>query len=380
MKNNRVLYIGGFDLPDRNAAALRVINVAKILREIGYNVVLKGLGNKEVSFVHDGFQCSNVKYPDSITRWLQYLFSINWYSDDIDLFKPSIVIAYNHPSWALNRLRKYCHKRGVLIISDCTEWYTPEGSLLYCLAKGLDTHNRMLRVHPKLDGIISISRYLHDFYTHLGANSIMLPPLVDITDPKWTIKPEITDDQSLKLVYAGSPGHKDRLDSIVRAISQPTKRPLIFTIFGISKDQFVQLYSYNEQIPDYVVFRGHVSHDEVLAELKKADFQIFVRDNTLTTRAGFPTKFVESLSVGIPVLTNLTSNIGDYLSNGKNGYVLDATSDQTLHSSIEKVLNLSNKEIEVVKASIDRTTFDFRNYVISMISFLDTLLNKEFRD
>ena len=34
-----VLYIGGFQLPDKNAAALRVLGNAKILTELGYRVV-----------------------------------------------------------------------------------------------------------------------------------------------------------------------------------------------------------------------------------------------------------------------------------------------------------------------------------------------------
>ena len=37
--NNSVLYIGGFDLPDKNAAAHRVLNNGKVLRELGYEVV-----------------------------------------------------------------------------------------------------------------------------------------------------------------------------------------------------------------------------------------------------------------------------------------------------------------------------------------------------
>ena len=40
MKKETVLYIGGFQLPEKNAAALRVVANAKILRELGYRVVV----------------------------------------------------------------------------------------------------------------------------------------------------------------------------------------------------------------------------------------------------------------------------------------------------------------------------------------------------
>ena len=46
-----VLYIGGFELPDRNAAAQRVFGIANALRKLGYNVVflnaLKSCENKQ---------------------------------------------------------------------------------------------------------------------------------------------------------------------------------------------------------------------------------------------------------------------------------------------------------------------------------------------
>ena len=38
-----LLYIGGFELPDKNAAAHRVLAISKALRDIGFNVILVGV-------------------------------------------------------------------------------------------------------------------------------------------------------------------------------------------------------------------------------------------------------------------------------------------------------------------------------------------------
>lgn len=43
MDKKVIIYIGGFELPDKNAAANRVMNNAKIMRDIGYHVVLVGV-------------------------------------------------------------------------------------------------------------------------------------------------------------------------------------------------------------------------------------------------------------------------------------------------------------------------------------------------
>ena len=43
MKKRTILYVGGFELPDKNAAAQRVLSVAKIFKSIGYNVIFLGI-------------------------------------------------------------------------------------------------------------------------------------------------------------------------------------------------------------------------------------------------------------------------------------------------------------------------------------------------
>lgn len=43
MHRNKILYIGGFELPDKNAAAQRVVSNAKLCRDLGYEVTLIGV-------------------------------------------------------------------------------------------------------------------------------------------------------------------------------------------------------------------------------------------------------------------------------------------------------------------------------------------------
>ena len=43
--NKTIVYIGGFELPDKNAAAQRVISNAKIFRKLGYHVIYVGIQN-----------------------------------------------------------------------------------------------------------------------------------------------------------------------------------------------------------------------------------------------------------------------------------------------------------------------------------------------
>lgn len=371
-----VLYLGGFDLPDKNAAAQRVIANAKALRDLEWNVQLIGLDKQPSTFSYEGFECVNLKYPSSAKEWIDYLASIKNYLPLLEKTQPEMIIAYNHPAIALGKLVDYGKKQGIKTISDCTEWYTPEGNIIQKVIKGWDTRKRMVDVHLRMDGIISISRFLHEYYQAKGVKSLLLPPLVDMQDGKWHVedRDEYSAREEILLTYAGSPGHKDALDKLVCIVSSlPEELKVRFEIVGLDKQQFINAYQYKDSISERVHFNGRLPHEDTLRLLSKSDFQIFIREDNITTRAGFPTKFVESISAGVPVLTNLTSNIGDYLSEGVNGYPLDVTNDETLITSLLRVLKQPRDEMDRLKKSIDRETFDYRNYVPAIKQFIENI-------
>ncbi len=176
------------------------------------------------------------------------------------------------------------------------------------------------------------------------------------------------------MIYVGSPGQKDALDRIVTIVSSlPEEIGVRFEIVGLNRNQFLVSYKYEKEISNRIHFNGRLSHSDSLKMLFDADFQIFIKEDNITTRAGFPTKFVESISAGVPVLTNLTSNIGDYLAAGVNGYPLDATNDETLRISLIKVLSLPKETMDNLKRSIDRYLFDFRRFIPQIKQFVDNL-------
>jgi len=67
-----IVYIGGFELPDKNAAAHRVINNSKAFRELGYKVVFIDASkdnNTSIDILktkkeYFGFDTYSVPYPN----------------------------------------------------------------------------------------------------------------------------------------------------------------------------------------------------------------------------------------------------------------------------------------------------------------------------
>lgn len=378
MEKRKILYIGGFKLPDKNAAAQRVIANSKLFSILGYEVTLIGLDKERNEFVFNGFRCINLKYPSSINEWYRYLFTIKNYISYLKEIKPQFVIAYNHPAIALKKLLHYNKARNVKTLSDCTEWYEPEGSWFFRIIKGWDTEKRMNDVHCKLDGVITISSYLDDFYKAKGVKTLLLPPLVDKSEDKWKNNVGECKNDVARLFFAGSTaGTKDRIDFVIEALDQLALNGFEFTmdIVGITEKQYCT--TYKKEIPSsllsYVKFHGRQKHIDVIRQLQESDFQIFLRENHLANRAGFPTKFSETISAGTIVLTNASSNLKDYMIEGVNSFELDITDVEKLVNTLKVPLSLTKEQIRDIKAKMDTSVFDYNNYIFITEIFFNSL-------
>ena len=369
----KVLYLGGFELPDKNAAAQRVVSNAKIFRELGYEVSFIGVSHEvsdSISFLatkslYEGFEYYAVPYPKSLFSWLKYLTSISYFQF-IEDYQPHIIIAYNYPSLPLYKLMAFCKKRGIKLYADVTEWYSPLGNPIKKVLKWLDTEFRMCYLHKRLDGLITISSFLTSYYKEV--HTIQLPPLVDLSEQKWNCADMDDSHDEIRMVYAGSPGtgEKDRLDLIIDSLQKINSKKIHLKIVGVTKEQYLNIGF--PQPPSFVEFLGRVPHLKVIKILQQSDFQIFIRTLNRVTLAGFPTKFAEAMSCGIPVITNKSSNLDDYLKDGYNGFFID---ENNLDSSFNFLKTLKREDIiEMKKNCSQAKTFDYRNYLEQVESFL----------
>lgn len=358
----KILYIGGFQLPDKNAAAFRVLSNAKVMRDLGYEVYfINALEDIETEhwIVYEDFRCYEYKKENII----KYLLSCKKIKKIIQKNNIDIVIAYNFPSIALNRLRLHCNRNKIKCLADVTEWYMPVGNIIFRIIKSLDTEYRMRIVHPKMDGIIAISEFLFQFYKN-KVKTIKIPPLVDISENKWNI-PVSKQKFGLKLIYAGSPSNqKERLDLIINVVESLNKYNIRLDLLGITREQYNNMYQ-TFYIGNKVNFFGHIPNNQAVRMIKEADYSIILRDNNKVVNAGFPTKLVESISCGTPVIANQFSNIIDYL-NSNNSYII-SNPDDFSSETIENLYNLN--------CHVDKTIFDYRKYIPSFAQFLNDIFS-----
>ncbi|PWM64666.1 MAG: hypothetical protein DBX61_11400 [Clostridiales bacterium] len=367
----KIIYFGRYELPDKDATANRVVANAKIMRALGHDVILAGWSKKIEKNCYKksqyfGFECYE-KYQErtSFDKFKTFTDARN------ELFllklqKADLVIAYNFPAVALKKIMKYCKKHAIKCIADVTEWfanYNPNP--FFRVVKAYDSYLRMKVLHKKADGLIVISKYLEKYYA--AQKTVLIPPLVDKSEPKWLLTSK-TSRKIFRLVYAGWPSKvKERLDLLVNSIEKiAAKLPVQLDIYGINEQDYRKIYSLQERsvFPPCIIFHGKVSHQEAIQAVKDADYSLIIRESSRKNNAGFPSKLVESISCGTPVLTTAISNVADYVHDGNNGYIISIA---TLEQDIEKAVQYRSH------VKVNDGLFDCSRYISPMAAFLNSL-------
>jgi len=387
MDKNVIVYIGGFALPDKNAAAHRVLANANAFRDLGYEVVFIGI-NKEKERLESPQYVKNhsyyeVKYPQGFSEWMIFITSIKKTQkilEKIGLNKIHSLCLYNFPSIAFWKLLKLSKKHQIKVFADITEWPTEASFSPRSAIKNFDTFLRMKYLHFQTNGVIAISSYLTEYYKKKkNLNVVQVPPLVDATDSKWHELSYKSKSDYYEFFYAGSPGsgRKDRIDYLVKAFSEMYEegyQNFKFTVIGITKEQYIESFNVTQkEINSQIEFLGRKPHIEVLRTISRADFSIFYRPSNIITQAGFPTKFVESISCGTPVITNKSSNLSEYYDNFDYvGILIDNFDEEMLKKTLIQAVQMEKSRIQEMKNQCFKSKlFDYSKYKDSFKNVLN---------
>lgn len=399
-----VLYIGNFSFPLGNAAGKRVYANGKLFRQLGYEVIYVGMSkevDRQESLLstkkeYDKFTCYNLPYPHQKLEWINYRQQFNilskFLADENIVDDISLIIYYGSPRLSLfnTELIKYCNSRNIKVISDCVDWLTTKtNSFVFDLIKWADNTYQKVYANRKVDGVITISKYLSNYYEKHGCKTVIIPPLSPI---KYiSLDGELISNTKKIISYAGLPFRngqpvtdydtlKDRIDKTVKLLYRAKQNGCEFTfnIYGFTKKDYLQAIPEQElfvnELGQSIVFHGFKSNEEVVANIRKSDFTILIRDVNRDTTAGFPTKISESISCGTPVITTRTSDLELYISEGKDGYFLDIDNEENALSTLTKVLSMTSEEIMMMKKNcIESKAFYYDNYIYQMKKFLNDL-------
>ena len=290
------------------------------------------------------------------------------------------IIAYDPYTPLLLRLGSYARRHGLRLIVDLTEWPTGRnfpGGILG--PYNLDSEFRLRCLYRRqCRSVIGISSFLTNYYCRAACRVVRIPPLVDLEDPKWKLPAE---DYSgpLRLVYAGNPGKKDLLANIVRGLMllRNCGREIEFHLVGVTEPQVAALCG-NGTLPTSagtakIICHGRVPQNEVPRLLGRSHFSVLLRPDEKYAHAGFPTKIVESLSAGTPAIVNATSDIAEYVRDGREGFIVPGYSPEALAGTLRTVAAMPPERIREMKnlaRSRAREAFDYHSHRAALERFL----------
>jgi len=330
-----ILYTGSFRFPDGDAAALRVLGIAKLFPLSKYNVEFAGWeqNNQKESYLFQGYNCYSQneldnKYNNIFKRLWFFIFkgnrTIKWIKSKN---KYDTIILYNPPALFAFRVLLLSKRNKIKVILDLTEWY--ESSHLVGGKYGIVSFENMLRmrlVYPIFKNTITISSYLKKFYQNKNENQITIPPILDFSQAN----PNKEINDCLKFIYAGQIGKKDKIIEFIKflpKIEEAIHIKVEFNIAGMKESELEELLDNNNcqwnKYSKFINCHGFLNREKVLKLYADNHFSILFRDNSRYAHAGFPTKSVESWSQSCPLITNNIGDLNMYTKNAQNCIITD---------------------------------------------------------
>ncbi|MEZ9927497.1 glycosyltransferase [Vibrio breoganii] len=335
-----IAYITPVKFREESAAKQRILGNIEALHRENYDVMVIDGGEKNETFSINNCKVYSVeerivknrgiagKIYSSFAMGKKTLRFLKTNQTKID-----IIVIYSGYSPYLIRLLKYCKSHNIKIVFDCVEWYQPKKTWEYIYNPYYwNIEISMRYLIPKCDGVISISRYLYKYYSSRNIKSVLIPPLISCN--KYTKVGEYIPDGKgkIKLVYAGNPGHKDLLETVVRTVNEMSESFELYVVGveGINSEN--------------IKYFGWVPLAHAREIVNSAHFSVLLRPDNKTSHAGFSTKVVESMSLGVPVIANDTSDLSAYIKDGENGYLFKGGSTEFRRKLIE-VKNCMNNNL-----------------------------------
>ncbi len=358
-----VIYYGGFALPDKSASANRVVSNGKLLEALGYKTIFLGAcyDAKHSELWQISENMFEEPHPATTVEWVKQILSfsnLKKLADECENLK--LVLLYNVPFITLVLAKKHFSKNGIEVAYDCTEWTQfTEGSLLKKIFKYADEFFVRRFAHKFADKIIVISKMMEKAY-ETNENLLKLPPLVDVNDEIWHQKVEKNKDEFV-FCFAGFPGgNKDNLDKVVRAFEKLVQENTKLKIVGLSEKDFFELYPEIKKLDNKKIeFLGEQTHKNSIKNILSCDCYIFIRPSDRRNNAGFPTKFVESYTCGVPIITTDVSDVKEYISLSEGSILLENCEIEKIQKAMETVLKKGKTE----NKSALKTNFHYAEYL-----------------
>lgn len=394
-----VIYTGNFLFPDGNAAGKRVWGNAKAIKAAGYEVICFCFRKENPTFglqkkICDDMPIYTIPYSRGINRvnnlYPAVLFK-RILSEVRKTYDIDSVIMYGTlgtSGYNMSVVRT-CKKQGIRLICDKVDLFDEphKNNLLRYWLKKRDLYVMDHKILPSCDKWIAVSDYLKKRMPD-PEKTIIIPPLSvevksskvgDVLQPTTFAYASMIAEKSIPVSE-----WKDRVDATIDVfytLQQKNKvNDFRVCFIGFSCEQLLEQFPENQRaeyqeklrtLENNVIFYGLMSNARAQEIISQADFTILLRDSKTCTNAGFPTKVSESLSLGVPVVANATSDIAMYVKDMVNGCIVPPPNDiEGIANRLIELISLSRAQKDYMRNNAVRiNTFYYKEYIKRIAEF-----------
>lgn len=386
-----LIYVGGNIGINDTAMGIHAKNLASLFTLLGYNIsfICQNTPSEEKKFINEEkynyyYTKRYIKFPkikiieDIIEEFIGIkLFLL--FKKIIKEKKPEIVVFYG--TSCEKKIINYCKRKKIPIYIDETDWFElddREGFFLTKYYRNYRENYNIEKLNFRANGVIAISKYFFKYYEEKGQHCIWIPPIFKIESFK-----EKQIKKPIKLIYAGSlAGNKDIIDPVIRLLLFKINLNRIYfhlDLIGISELDLNRKFGEFNWKSKGIYAWGRLTHNETLNKIKQADFSILLRQNKRYAKAGFSTKFAESLTQSVPIICTEIGGSDCLIKNFNNGILVKDNTEKTIEEVLNQILNLPFLEIEDMRRKAYKTALeklDYRVYKNSLKQFIEETKNK----
>lgn len=390
----RVLFVSMHRFPFGDAASNRLWALAKSIVLGGYEVYVVGNGVLEKDQVvkdnkwHgcDGLWFTSVRASRDtwFSRVIRRLFSVFYFysafKEVLDDDVACVITTHAGISLPLVFFCKFVWRKPLVV--DCTEWQESSQFKRGVFSLGyLSVAYKFNFLCPMADAVVCITKLLSSRFDRLGVRNVVIPPQVSVED--FSKHERSSDGECVELFYAGSVAGKDDLKTVLDGLlllSDAELSRIRFTIAGPSEFEVFSLIKSVEtscaRLQGCLRILGRVPREKVLQELRTKHFTVLMRPVSRYSMAGFPSKIPESLAAGVPVMGNVTSDLGDYLCDGSNALLVGDASSFALSQALRRAIALKAYQLDGMSDSardLAVSKFDYKVWAESIGFFIRTV-------
>lgn len=387
-KTKEIMYVGDVGKPN-TALSIHAQNMARLFGKMGYHTTFICDAYKGMNKISDETELFNYCYTSKFIT-IPKISAIEWLIDELTGWKyrkilkekirskkPEFVLMYGYAgeSWMV----KYCHKKKIPFIVERVDWFEKSDRTGFIERELFQRQvdKTILKIDKHVDGVISISKFFEEYYYKMNVPTIFVPPIFEFGNND--ILKNYERSSMLHLVYAGSiGGNKDYIFPVLQAVKRINSKKIRIhmDLIGLTLGQVENLTGEAYWQKYGVDILGRVPNSMAKRIIQKADFSFLLRENKQYAKAGFSTKFAESMCLGVPVICTKVGGADSVITHMYDGICLENNDISTIEKTLIFLMNKSSEEIMEMKSNAYITAsrlFNIESYVEGMDEFLNKI-------